>query len=108
MSVIRRTKSGGALQVVLCEELPAGTVLQVPWSLVSSLNGTDTSKFLVCAILPIPANPNQFPKSVVFGGDQRLVKAHKDGLVKDVMSSRGQDKGKVGTVKSFKDSVVSF
>jgi hypothetical protein len=92
----------------LCEELPVGTVLQVPWSLVSSLNGVDTGKFLVCSILPIPANPNQFPKSVVFGGDQKLVKAVKDGLVSDVMSSRGADKGRVGVVKSFKDSVVVF
>jgi len=108
MSVVRRTKSGGALQVVLCEDLPAGTVLQVPWSLLATLNGADTSKFLVCSILPISANPNQFPKSSVFGGDQKLVKAHKEGLVKDIMTSRGADKGKIGAVKSFKDSVVKF
>lgn len=71
MAVIKRSKSGAAFQVVLSEDLPAGTILQVSYSQAVKL--PSGGKFWPLTILPIPARPNQFPKSKVYGQEGETV-----------------------------------
>ena len=64
MAVVGKTKSGLALQVVLSEDLPAGSILQCALSPVVKLSA---GGFVKLTILPTPVRPDQFPKSGVLG-----------------------------------------
>ena len=79
MAILKQSSSGKQWQVVLSEDLPAGTVLgcgKGSLSLVS--NGS--IPFARLSILPILVSSSKFPPSEIWGSDDSQVKAYKEQL----------------------------
>ena len=102
MAVIKRTGSLNAVQIVLSEDLPAGSILQCPWSLLTTLS--TPGDFVVLSLLPIPTSPNRFPKSLVYGSDSVKKLASKG--FSDAFSSEG--KKALSASKSYDVRKVKF
>lgn len=80
MAVFRLTGSGKALQVVLSEDAPAGSVFQVPYADVLNLRSRGTNAYSVASLLPFPMSAS-FPRSPIYGSsgksDERYSSASK-------------------------------
>lgn len=104
MAVVKRSSSGLALQVVLSEDLPAGSVLQCSLSPVLKL--VKANEFVLLTILPVPVSPYRFPKSSVWGQTGEVVVPVSSLSGVDAMSRRIiSGKGVVGL---FRDEEVDF
>lgn len=94
MAVVKLSRSGKQLQVVLSEDLPAGSVLGVSWQSLKSFIGD--SPFMVLTRLPFGVAPNRFPVSPVFDdgsdlskfSDKGSSKASEDSFSKRFVKSR--------------------
>lgn len=107
MAVVKSSGSGRAFQVVLSEDLPAGTILQVAVSPVLKLLDGGRGGFVVCSILPSPTRPDRFPKSKVWGqsGETRIP-VYGGGCVSDRFDKNVVRKE--GVSKSFVDKEVNL
>ena len=68
MAVVKKSSSGKAIQFILSEDVPAGTVFQLSASLFGRVmsNGIQ-GDFVVLSRLPIPVPGDRFPSSPVYG-----------------------------------------
>ena len=67
MTIIKLTKSGKGLQVILGEEAEPGTVLQIPaYNVIKLINGEYSGGFAVFSQLPVKTDPNRFPPSPLY------------------------------------------
>ena len=92
MAVVKLSSSKRAVQVILSEDLPAGTVLQVSSKIYEMLlRGEVNGGFVVLSRLATPTLPDKFPVSPVWG-DDLSVAGVKDSLgvrAKRVVKERG-------------------
>jgi len=106
MAVIKCTSSGKAFQIVLSEDVPAGTVFQVAVAPVLSLPYKGGGKYFVLTRMGNLTNPSKFPVSEVYGQDF----GQEPQLVYDKGKDRlnGSVKGSVGKARGLKDKTVEF
>ena len=84
MAVIKLSQSKKAVQIILSEDLPAGSVLQVSSKIYDMLlNDSIKGGFVVLSRLGTPTRPDKFPKSKVWGEDL-------SGTVDDGLSSKAK------------------
>lgn len=93
--IMKRSRSGKQLQVVLTEDMPAGTVFVCASSIVSSvLSGA--KPFISLNMYPNPSNPDKFPKAkVVIPGEGyktiSIEEARERGLLPDAPANKNTD-----------------
>jgi len=65
MAVVKKSRSGRAIQLILSEDVPAGTVFQLSAGLFASVMAGG-SPFVVLTRLPIPVPGDKYPKSKIW------------------------------------------
>lgn len=94
MAIIKKSSSGAAIQFILSEDAPAGTVFQMSSKLFSGvMTGDIRGGFVVLSRLPIPVPGDKYPKSVVWGVEDKgnLQSAINQVGVSDVSSGKFLD-----------------
>lgn len=105
MAVVKKSSSGKAIQFILGEDVPAGTVFQLSASLFGkimseSINGP----YVVLSRLPIPVPAGKFPKSAVWGDSSVQAaydKSDGNAFGKDFLLER-KEQSVVSKSKNFK------
>lgn len=68
MAVVKKSSSGKAIQFILGEDVPAGTVFQLSASLFGKIMSEQINgPYVVLSRLPIPVAAKKFPVSKVWG-----------------------------------------
>lgn len=68
IAVVKKSSSGKAIQFILSEDVPAGTVFQLSASLFGRVMSNGISgDFVVLSRMPIPVPGDKFPVSPVYG-----------------------------------------
>jgi hypothetical protein len=93
MAVIKKSSSGRAFQVVLSEDLPAGSILQCSSKLVEIMLSRDGySNFIVLTRLALGTGPDKFPCSPVWGDVHSDANVGTDAFSKQFKKEREQRK----------------
>lgn len=92
MAVVKLSSSGRQLQVVLSEDLPAGSVLGASWDMVK--DNISDSPFVLLSVMPFGVSSSRFPESFVFD----------DGSLESLRSWRERNVGKDSFSRDFKAS----
>lgn len=93
MAVIKPSGSGKAVQIILSEDLPAGSILQTSASVVMGmLSRGNGGEFKVLTLLPVPTGANKFPQSPTYDAGTGKVIAS-DGN-KGLLSNKAVDNKK--------------
>ena len=79
MAILKLSSSGKQLQLVLSEDLPAGSILACGVGSLRMLEHGNI-KFSRLSILPFAVSPDRFPKSEVWGSDDLQVKLYAEKL----------------------------
>lgn len=71
MAVIKKSSSGKAIQFILGEDVPNGTVFQMSSALFARVMSENIrGDFVVLTRMPIPVPKGRFPKSATYGDDK--------------------------------------
>ena len=93
MAVIKKSSSGKAFQVVLSEDLPAGTILQCSSVVAKLLLDSDRAhNFSVLTRLAVGTTPDRFPVSPVWGDVHTDGSQGVDAMSKKFKAEREQKK----------------
>ena len=93
MAVIKKSASGKAFQVILSEDLPAGTILQCASVVVESmLQREGYSNFIVLTRLSLGTSPDRFPVSPIWGDIHSDQAVGSDAMTKKFKKEREQRK----------------
>ena len=71
LCILKLSSSGKQYQIVLTQDLPAGTVLAMGASAINIVNSGNIP-FARLSILPFSVSPGKFPISDVFGSDLQV------------------------------------
>ena len=91
MAVVKKSASGKAIQFILGEDAPAGTVFQLSASLFGKImNEQISGSFVVLSRMPIPVPATRFPESVVWGdgGVKSAYEKNKDAFSTEFVKER--------------------
>jgi len=91
VAIVKKSASGKAIQFILSETVPAGTVFQLSSYMFDAvMAGTIRGNFVVLSRLPIPVPGSKYPPSVIWGESDKsnLQVAIDSAGVKDVSSAK--------------------